>query len=125
MTEPRDRLELSHDAALVLFEMLSRERPDAVLRARDSAEQNVIWELEAALERALVEPFRENYKEPVRAARKRLQEKNPTAFAAPPLVAFVDVDDTLVRSAGSKRIPTTSMVERVRELQSIRDRPNP
>lgn len=33
-----------------------------------------------------------------------------------PLVAFVDVDDTLVRSFGSKRIPMSSVVEHVREL---------
>jgi hypothetical protein len=33
-----------------------------------------------------------------------------------PLVIFVDVDDTLVRSFGSKRIPMGSMVDHVREL---------
>ena len=32
------------------------------------------------------------------------------------LVAYVDVDDTLVRSFGSKRIPMTEMVQYVREL---------
>jgi hypothetical protein len=32
------------------------------------------------------------------------------------LVAYVDVDDTLVRSFGSKRIPMTEMVKHVREL---------
>lgn len=31
-------------------------------------------------------------------------------------VVFVDVDDTLVRSAGTKRIPISSAVERVRTL---------
>lgn len=35
---------------------------------------------------------------------------------ARPLVAFVDVDDTLVRSFGSKRIPMSSVIERVRAL---------
>jgi hypothetical protein len=35
-----------------------------------------------------------------------------------PLVLFVDVDDTLVRSFGSKRIPMTAMVERVRRLHA-------
>jgi hypothetical protein len=33
-----------------------------------------------------------------------------------PLVVFVDVDDTLVRSAGSKRMPIPTMVAHVREL---------
>lgn len=32
------------------------------------------------------------------------------------LVAYVDVDDTLIRSFGSKRIPMTQMVRHVREL---------
>jgi len=35
-----------------------------------------------------------------------------------PLVAYVDVDDTLVRSFGSKRIPMTEMVRHVRELHA-------
>lgn len=34
----------------------------------------------------------------------------------PPLVAYVDVDDTLVRSFGSKRIPMTGMVNHVLAL---------
>jgi len=34
-----------------------------------------------------------------------------------PRILFVDVDDTLVRSAGSKRIPMTPMIELVRELK--------
>lgn len=32
------------------------------------------------------------------------------------LVAYVDIDDTLVRSFGSKRIPMTEMVRHVREF---------
>ena len=32
------------------------------------------------------------------------------------LVAYVDVDDTLVRSFGSKRIPMSSTIEHVRQL---------
>jgi phosphoserine phosphatase len=33
------------------------------------------------------------------------------------LVVFVDVDDTLVRSVGSKRIPMPRVVERVKRLR--------
>lgn len=33
-----------------------------------------------------------------------------------PLVVYVDVDDTLVRSFGSKQIPMTAVVDRVRAL---------
>lgn len=118
MTASRDRLELDRDAALVLFEMLTRRRPDAVVRARDAAEQVALWELEAALERGLSEPLRGSYDELVAAARGRLRDRDETALASTPFVVFVDVDDTLVRSAGSKRIPMTSMVERVRELHA-------
>lgn len=35
-----------------------------------------------------------------------------------PLVIFVDIDDTLVRSFGSKRIAMSSMVDRVRALHA-------
>lgn len=36
---------------------------------------------------------------------------------ARPLIVYVDVDDTFVRSAGSKRIPIARVVEHVRRLQ--------
>lgn len=35
-----------------------------------------------------------------------------------PLVVYVDVDDTLIRSFGSKQIPITSAVDSVRALCS-------
>lgn len=35
-----------------------------------------------------------------------------------PHVVYVDVDDTLVRSVGSKRIPMPSVVEEVRKLSA-------
>ncbi len=35
-----------------------------------------------------------------------------------PVVVFVDVDDTLVRSVGSKRIPMPGVVAHVRELSA-------
>lgn len=35
-----------------------------------------------------------------------------------PHVVFVDVDDTLVRSAGPRKIPIASVVERVRQLHA-------
>jgi hypothetical protein len=37
--------------------------------------------------------------------------------AARTLIAYVDIDDTLVRSYGSKRIPMTEMVSHVRDLK--------
>jgi hypothetical protein len=38
--------------------------------------------------------------------------------SAPKRVVFVDVDDTLVRSFGSKRIPMTAVIERVHDLHA-------
>jgi predicted HAD superfamily phosphohydrolase YqeG len=35
-----------------------------------------------------------------------------------PQVVYVDVDDTLIRSVGSKRIPMPAVVARVRELHA-------
>lgn len=42
----------------------------------------------------------------------------PAQPERPKLVVFVDVDDTLVRSVGSKRIPIPHVVQRVRELHA-------
>jgi phosphoglycolate phosphatase-like HAD superfamily hydrolase len=39
-------------------------------------------------------------------------------MSARPLVVYVDVDDTLVRSAGTKRIPVPAVVEHVRALKA-------
>jgi hypothetical protein len=36
--------------------------------------------------------------------------------AQPPLIVYVDVDDTLVRTAGAKRIPMAEVVRHVRAL---------
>ena len=52
------------------------------------------------------------------AAQARLRDPAPAQAEEPKLVAFVDVDDTLVRSVGSKRIPIPHVVQRVRELHS-------
>ena len=41
-----------------------------------------------------------------------------STITASPLHVFVDVDDTLVRSAGSKRIPIPSVSQHVRDLHA-------
>lgn len=68
-------ISLSHDQALVLFEWLARtgagEQP-AVFE--DQAEQRVLWDLEAALEKRLVEPFKSDYRELLEAARSRVRD---------------------------------------------------
>ena len=69
-------LGLSGDQALVLFEWLARtgagEQPAAF---EDQAEQRVLWDLEAALEKHLAEPFKSNYRELLEAARGRVRDE--------------------------------------------------
>jgi hypothetical protein len=113
-----DQITLSRDVALVLFDLLSRAGPNGTLRPVDSADQRALWALEGELERLLPEPFQPNYAELVRAARDRLRSSEVEPTSTPRLVGFIDVDDTLVRSVGSKRIPVTAVVQRVRELHS-------
>jgi hypothetical protein len=95
---------------------MSRLGPNGTLRVVDSAEERALWDLEAELERLLPEPLLPNYRELVEAARDRLRLPAPEQRKTARFVAFVDVDDTLVRSVGSKRIPITAVIQRVREL---------
>lgn len=68
-------LGLSRDEALVLLEWLARtgagEQPAAF---EDQAEQRVLWDLEAVLEKHLVEPFKSDYRELLEAARSRVRD---------------------------------------------------
>ena len=68
-------LSLSRDQALVLFAWLARtgagEQPAAF---EDQAEQRVLWDLEAALEKHLAEPFKSNFSERLEAARGRVRD---------------------------------------------------
>lgn len=65
----------SRDQALVLFEWLARtgtgEQPAAF---EDQAEQRVLWDMEAALEKHLTEPLRSDYRELLEAARGRVRD---------------------------------------------------
>lgn len=50
-------LTLTADQALVLFDWLAREDGKAALPTEHQAEQNVLWEIEAQLEKSLVAPL--------------------------------------------------------------------
>lgn len=65
-------LSLTHDQALVLFDWLSREDGKKRIPVEHQAEQEVLWAMEAQLERALVEPLEADYDAAVSSARKRL-----------------------------------------------------
>lgn len=77
-------LVLSADEALVLFELLARADEARLLFGIESAEERVLWSLEAQLERALTAPFREDYQVILAAARTRvLAPGGESPLAAP------------------------------------------
>ena len=66
-------INLTSDEALVLFDWLARfegEQPPAL---DDQAEQIVLWNVEAVLEKALVEPLKPDYVELLARARERVR----------------------------------------------------
>ena len=65
-------LTLTADQALVLFEWLAREDRKGALPTEHQAEQNVLWEIEAQLEKTLVAPLQPDYEVLLAAARERL-----------------------------------------------------
>jgi hypothetical protein len=73
------QIELTEDEALVLFELLAdyaTSDEGRILSISSAAERNALWAVEASLERSLVAPFRENYKELLEGARTRLIEQS-------------------------------------------------
>ena len=65
-------IELTGDEALVLFEWLADL--DTAKLGVGQAEERVLWNIEAILEKSLVEPFASNYVELVEQARRRILE---------------------------------------------------
>jgi len=66
-------LTLTSAEALVLFEWLSCANEQPTLSFADPAEQQVLWGIEAQLEKTLVEPFKPNYCDLVEAARREVR----------------------------------------------------
>lgn len=66
------KIELNSDEALILFELLSRYSDTDELAIEDQAEQRVLWNLCCDLEKLLIEPFSNNYREMVVDARSRI-----------------------------------------------------
>jgi hypothetical protein len=69
-------VQLSRSEALVLFEWLWRviEEEHQDLHEVDQAELRALWNLKAAIERELWEPFNDRYEEFVREARDDLRD---------------------------------------------------
>jgi hypothetical protein len=68
-------VDLEPNEALVLFEFLASRKDLAEQLRLDAPERNVLWALEAALERKLVPPFQSNYEAQLSAARKSVVER--------------------------------------------------
>jgi hypothetical protein len=72
-SEEKVIIELTKSEALVLFEFLSRTSDDDSKTTADQVERSVLWHLECALEKALVEPFLPNYLGLLDRAKERLK----------------------------------------------------
>lgn len=73
MDLPDISLIVSRPEAVVLFEMLARLDSEQAIPFADPAEQQVLWKLEAQLERSLTEPLAPNYQELVAEARRAVR----------------------------------------------------
>jgi len=69
-------IELSKNEAIVFFEFLGRfnniENNPAF---EDQSEQRILWDIECILEKKLSEPFRKDYLEIVKLARKNVRDE--------------------------------------------------
>jgi hypothetical protein len=74
MTNDKVTLEISREEALVFFEWLARFNKAEDVAFADQAEQRVLWDIEAMLESALVEPFDPKYDELLEAARAKVRD---------------------------------------------------
>jgi hypothetical protein len=74
--EERIEISLTKNESLVLFEFLKRFSIEGKLTINNQSEERVLWNLLCGLEKILVEPFQENYKEVLSKARLDLQDKN-------------------------------------------------
>ena len=69
-------IELSTDEALVLFDFLARfNQKENKELFEDQAEQRVLWNLEASLEKLLSEPFLDEYLVLLTKARETVRDK--------------------------------------------------
>jgi hypothetical protein len=68
------KLGFSRSEALVLFEFLSRFSEQKSLQIRDQAEQRVLWDMQAELERILAEPLSQDYAANLQKAREEVRD---------------------------------------------------
>ncbi|MHB9112293.1 MAG: hypothetical protein ACYC4D_06660 [Thermoleophilia bacterium] len=71
----RISLELTNVEALVLFDWIKRFNVNELDQFEDQAEQRVLWDIEAQLERILITPLGTDYKNLLIQARNRIRDK--------------------------------------------------
>jgi hypothetical protein len=67
-------IKLTNEQALVLFEFLRRSDDEDRYWFADQAEQRVLWDVEAILEKQLVEIFSPGYKQFLNEAREKVRD---------------------------------------------------
>lgn len=66
---------LSHDELLVLYDLLARlEDADDIFQ--DTAERQVLWHIQAQLDKEMVEPFQADYPAVLEEARRAVREQD-------------------------------------------------
>jgi hypothetical protein len=66
---------LSRDEAIVLFDYISRLNTNEGQGFNHQAEQRILWDIEAELEKQLSEVLHSNYKEILNEARSKVSDK--------------------------------------------------
>lgn len=75
MRSKRVKIEFTSDAALVLYDWLTRFNQRAETDFADQAEERVLFDLEAMLEKALVAPLHSNYTALLAQARSNVRDE--------------------------------------------------
>ncbi|MBM3236253.1 hypothetical protein FJZ31_08140 [Candidatus Poribacteria bacterium] len=66
-------IELTNSEALVLFDFLSRFNEHDDFLFEDPVEGKVLWDIESALEKSLIEPLKSDYRLLVKQAREEVR----------------------------------------------------
>ena len=77
MQSKRVKIELTSDEALVLYDWLTRFNQRADTNLADQAEERVLFDLEAMLEKALVAPLQSGYADLLVQARSHVRDECP------------------------------------------------
>ena len=75
MDREKTVISLSHDEALILSDLLHNISEDESIFP-DIADRQVLWSIEAQLDKALTEPFLPNYVDIVNEAKNRIRYKD-------------------------------------------------